>query len=355
MIWNQLQTDTPAFIWDANKLFRAEWLFLSEAGMTSGAARHVPALEQGELVVDILSRDASASMEIEGEVLEQELVEESVRRRMGLAIDDRAPDRSGSGIARVVVDVLQRSSEPLDIQTIERWHELLSGRDANVLSAPPLSENKRIELANFLRWLNKTAGDGNDSMSPLVRAGLAHVWFESIHPYPFGSGIIGRAIAIGTLMAGAPNRNFLPLATVMLRSRNTYHRLLDEACRDRNATNWLLWFSAAAIEAVRENLAAVQFRVARFKLRESLQDRLTSAQRNALLHLFRRGMTNFRSGLSASGYAAITGTTMKTAKHELAQLFGMGALARTVKGGHVLYHLNVPPPEVKPVKLKDIL
>lgn len=310
------------------------------------------------MVVDILSGDAAASMEIEGEVLKPIEVEECVRRQMGLSIGHDSVNQPATAAAAIAVNVLQRHSEPFDLHVVEDWRRLLLCRDGHASSGqsapPPLAEEKRLELRTFLRWLDKSSREEGDEMPPLVRAGLAHLWFECIHPYPYGSGIIGRAIAARTLMSGMPGRGFLPLATIMLRNRNEYHMLLDRACRDHDATDWLLWFAAAVIEAVRENMARVKFHLAKTKLLESVQDRTTSRQKKVLLHLFKRGMENMPSGLSPIGYANLTGASIETAKRELIELSGMKALTKTVKGKHLRYYINVPPSPQKPVRLEDI-
>lgn len=350
MNWNLSETDAPTFIVDSNKILRAEWVFLSEAGVTAGAARHLSPQDQGETVVDALTRDAVANMEIDGEILHPPRMEKSLCSRLGLTLDNGSPATTEMGLAGIMIAVLQQARDPLTLPEIEKWAASLSEKG----SAPNISKDKRTELQRLLRWLNKLPDSDSGEASPLACAGLAHLWFECIHPYPSGSGVIGRAIAARTLMRGMPHQGFVPLSTILLRKRNEYYRHLDGACRDRNATEWLQWFSAAAIAAGRENLARVRLAVAKESLLAAIQDKISTRQKNGFLQLFRLRTEEIESGLCAKEYACLTGTSLETARRDLVELTGMDALVRMGKGAQIRYRLNATLPLAEPVAGKDI-
>jgi hypothetical protein len=210
----------PPFAWDDAALLHAEWLFLAEAGQTAGAERHCIGPRRAEAAAAALEEDAAASLELEG------------------------------AAAGVTLSVPPQDLSPLTMQTLETIGIRLGGTD----NIARLRDSRR-EAAAFLDWF----GDPDNELaltSPLTHAGLTHLWFESIHPYRFGSGIVGRALAEQALMWRQPGMPFVPLSPILLRSQNEYYRILDQACREREATEWLLWFADVAIMAVRGRKAA---------------------------------------------------------------------------------------------------
>lgn len=347
MIWSRPRVEAPPFIWDGGKLLRAEWLFLSESGGAIGLAKHLPASEQSDLVVDSLVRDSLSTVELEGEVLAADRVRACVRSRLGLSFD--ACDGRGLeyGVAALVVDIMQGASKPFTGKTLTDWR--------NMVAEGASSETGRGEMRKFVRWLGRDSVDDDIAASPLAFAGLAHLWVEIAHPYAFGTGILGRAIAQKTLLQGIAAPNYTPMAQVMLRRQKEYFAAIDNACRDRDATDWLMWFAAAAIEAVRENMARVEFIKRKMAFLASLRDRICSRQEDALRRLFANETEAFETGIGPGAYADLTGVSVETAQDDLKDLTALGALKHGKKGAVGTYRLNLPPPAVATVRVEDIM
>ena len=364
MLWNRLQSASPSFMWDESKLLRAEWLFLSEAGLTMGAARRLTADEQGALVVTGLARNALSSMEIDGDLLDADRMQASVRRCMGLSFDtaDDGDPPAEAAPASLAVDILRQRDRVPDIAMIEEWLGRLAfpghpGSDRKTPALPVfLGEKKREELRPFLQWL-KSAFYETDaaSASPLLHAGLAHLWFESIHPFPAFAGVLGRAFAEKTLTRCLPGVNYIPLSLVFLKRRHEYHCAIDEACRDRDATPWLLFFAAAAVETVRQCRAMIRYIAEGRALLETLQGSIGRRQMLVVRHLLSRSPERFAEGTTRAHYAALTGAAEKLAGRELSALSSAGALRRSVRCGTVRYILNMTPPRVHSVSIQEIL
>lgn len=346
MIWNRPRVEAPPFSWDGNKLLRAEWMFLSEAGTAVGLAMHLPEQEQSDFVVDALVRDALATAELEGEVLDALRVKACVRRRLGLAFDESPADELEAGVAALMADMLQNASKPVAVKTLTEWR--------GWVTEGATGETGRGEMRHFVRWLGRSSAEDDIAASPLVHAGIAHLWLESAHPYAFGTGIMGRALAQKTLMKGVPCPNFMPLAQVMQRRQKEYFAALDNACRDRDATFWLVWFASAAMEAVRENKARAEFAKRKVAFLNSLRDRVCGRQEDVLKHLFENENDAFRSGVSASAYARLTGVSTETARDDLRDLVALGALAHVAKGRSAAYFLNIAPPDIQTVGVDEI-
>ncbi len=260
----------PPFIWDASALHSAEWLYLAEAGRTAGAATHLSARRQTEFLIAALTRDAVASLELEGSLVPAEEMENCVRSRLGLAY-------AASNSARCEEEGPRCCMADLAAATLRRGNFLAAPTAADAVgilddlgarlgggdNSPPARRktqarrNTRRELASFAAWF--TATDEIDAAeaaaSPLTQAGLAHLWFEAIHPYRFGSGIVGRALAENALLWRHPAVPFAPLSPILLSRQNEYYARLDQSCGGRDATEWLLWFAEAVIEAVRGHRA----------------------------------------------------------------------------------------------------
>ncbi len=357
----------PTFIWNDSQLLRAEWLFLAESALTSGMVRHLAAVDQGEVMVETLVRDAVASLEIEGDLADSQRVESSIRHCLGLAMDDAGADKQELGIAKLAIDVIQTYEKRLDRRTLLTWQSrIYSDEDGRETEESAAKKPWKMAVTNhnaasgdrdlkkFLAWLALDSGH-QDRPSPLVRAGLAHLWLESIQPFQRGTGVLGRAVAEQALIHDLPNHMFIPLNQVFLKYRHEYHNRLDDACRDRDATEWLAWFAAAAIEACRMARSRMEFAINQANLLESLRDTICGRQEAILTHLFNQGPEGFSRGVSPSGFAREQDRPVNDVSRDMTALTEKGALVRSVRGGRMRYYLNVPNPRVARVRVEDIL
>ncbi len=229
----------PPFSRDDRALLEAEWLFLAEAGRTAGALRHFSAQEQTDMLLGALADDAAASLELEGVIVPPDAMKCCIRDGDHCA---NPLQRCTADIAR---SVLRQGARPMTLRELEELGSRLGDAD----NAGRM-EKTRGQLADFIAWHGDP--DSTEALaSPLLRAGLAHLWFESIHPYSFGTGIVGRALAENALMWQQPGMPFVPVSPLLLRNPGGYYGKLDQACRDGDATDWLLWFAGIAVEAVR--------------------------------------------------------------------------------------------------------
>ena len=380
MSWNWELPDWPRFTWDAAKLTRAEGLFRESAGMVVGAVRHLPDADRDALTVELLTGDAIDTSAIEGERLDRDRVQSSIRKQMGLSSDPRRVKPGEAGIAEMLVDIFRTYDQPLTRQRLCAWHRMvvrgrsdleavgryrthaepmrvISGyneRQRLHFEAPPSSRMRR-EMARFLEWFGYTAPDGGGRLPALTRAGLSHLWFESVHPFEDGNGRIGRAIAEKALMQGLGRPAVTALSSTMLLYRKDYYQALERASRGLDATDWLLWFSTAAIEAGRRGFARVEFLIHKSRMLDALRGRINPRQEKALLRMFEAGPDGFAGGMSAGKYAAITGAPPATVTRDLADLVAKGALIREGERKATRYRLNLLPGAVAKVRIADIL
>ncbi len=370
MTWNWQLPDWPDFLWHKARLASAEQQFLVGGGVLLGTVKHLGEEERNQLTVEAMSTEAVTTSEIEGEILDRASVQSSIQRQLGLAADDRRVAPKEQGTAEMMVDLYRTFSAPLSEETLFGWHRMLmSGRrdikgvgcyrtsdePMQVVSgaigapkihfeAPPSAQVPR-EMAGFIDWFTHTAPEGTEPLPALTRAGTAHLYFESIHPFEDGNGRVGRAIAEKSLAQSLGQPTLIVLAATILARRESYYHALEAASRQNEITNWLAWFGGVTIEAHRRTLALIEFLIEKTKLFDRLKGQLNDRQQKALLRMFKEGSDGF-SGLSAGKYSTITGASPATATRDLVDLTEKGALVRTGELRHARYNLSVP---LKPV------
>ena len=378
MTWNWQKSDWPNFTWSRARLEKAEQQFLMGGGVLLGTVKHLPEEDRQQLTVDAMSTEAVTTSEIEGEILDRASVQSSIRRQLGLTVDERRVRPAEQGIAEMMVDLYRSFSKPLSQEMLFRWHEMIvSGRHdlkdvgryrtgtepMQVVSgridaprvhfeAPPWSR-VTSEMNSFLEWFARTRRDGQQSLSALTRAAVAHLYFESIHPFEDGNGRIGRAIAEKSLAESLGQPTLITLAATILLRRKSYYEALEAANKQNEITNWLAWFAGIAIEAQRRTIALVEFLIDKTKQLDRLKGELNERQTKALLRMFREGPEGFQGGLSAGKYTTITGASPATTTRDLSDLVSKGALTRDGELRHARYRLNVPLRPVRQVSVNE--
>jgi len=367
MTWNWQRPDWPNLRWDRTRLEAAEKEFLLGGGVFVGADRHLGQEDRDQLTIEAMSTEAVTTSEIEGEILDRASVQSSLRRQLGFATDERRVRPAERGIAEMMVDLYRSFAEPLTEEMLFRWHRMVMSGSRNlrdvgryrtgseamqVVSGPigeprvhfeaPPSSRVSSEMERFISWFNQTAPAGQEALSALAKAGIAHLYFESIHPFEDGNGRIGRAIAEKALAQSLGQPTLTALAATILARRKSYYEALEAANKENDITRWLMWFAGVAIEAQRRTIALVEFLIDKTKLLDRLKGQLNARQEKAVLRMFREGPDGFKGGLSAGKYSTITGTSPATTTRDLADLVARGALVREGERRYARYRLSVP-------------
>lgn len=364
MTWNWQQPDWPHFSWDSSHLAPLEERFLLAAGTLGGTHRHLNSEDRDLFTVQVMSAEAVTTSEIEGEILDGASVRSSIRRHLGLATEAHRTKPAEQGIGEMMVHLHQGYREQLSEATLFSWHQMLMrGREdladsgqyrtsadaMQVISGPvpsrkihfeaPPSSTMPNEMREFIRWFNASGPEAADHLPALTRAGIAHLYFVSIHPFEDGNGRLARAIAEKALAQGARQAPLLALAPTILKKRKAYYDMLEAANKHNRITPWLAWFAEVALEAQAATLAHIEFFLAKSRLLDRLRGRLNARQEKALLRMLREGPEGFQGGLSAGNYASITGASPATTTRDLVDLVEKGALTRTGERRHARYHL----------------
>lgn len=378
MTWNWQKPDWPNFRWDRTRLEAAEKQFLVSGGVFVGSVRHLGKEEHNQLTIEAMSTEALTTSEIEGEILDRASVQSSLRRQLGLATDERRVRPAERGIAEMMVDLYRSFAELLSEEMLFRWHRMVMSGSRNLrgvgryrtgkepmqvisgligeprvhFEAPP-SSRVQSEMERLISWFNRTAPGREEPLPALTRAGIAHLHFESIHPFEDGNGRLGRAIAEKALAQSLGQPTLTALATTILARRKDYYAALEAANKENEITRWLMWLAGVAIEAQRRTIALVEFLIDKTKLLDTLKGQLSARQEKALLRMFREGPEGFKGGLSAGKYSTVTGASPATTTRDLADLVEKGALVREGERRYARYRLSVPLRPVPHVTLNE--
>ena len=349
--------DWPRLRWDQERLTNALAEVRHDQGRLLGRMEALGFRLQEEAVLRTLTQDVIKSSEIEGEKLDAEQVRSSIARRLGMDIGALKPaDRDVEGVVEMMLDATQGYDRPLDEERLYAWHASLfpTGRSGmtkirvgawrddhagpmQVVSGPigkervhyvaPSSERLETEMSAFIDWFN----DGVD-MDPVVKAGLAHLRFVTIHPFDDGNGRIARAIA-DMMLARAdrtPHRFYSMSAQIRL-ERNAYYTTLEATQKGSlDVTTWLEWFLAClgrAIGGAEETLGSVLFK-ARYWQRfaaEPLNDRQ--------IKVVNRLLDGFEGKLTTSKWARLAKCSQDTAYRDILDLMDRGMLRKNPGGG----------------------
>ncbi|GAA6178009.1 Fic family protein [Sulfitobacter pacificus] len=366
MAWNWQISGWPDFRYDAASLAPFEQRFLISSGEVLGAVQHVNSAERDQLRIDLLSDEAMKTSAIEGEMLDRRSVQSSLRRQLGLEPDSYPNKPREQGVAEMMVDVYSTYAEPLTHETLFRWHEMLlsfdkrleavgsyrqhedamqivSGRlDRPVVhfEAPP-SAQVQDEMDLYVHWFNGTAPDAEKPLPALTRAGLSHLYFESIHPFEDGNGRLGRALAEKSLAQNTGQPSLIALSFTIERKRKDYYDQLERHQKTLDVTAWLVWFAEAVLEAQQVTLERVGFFIAKAHFYDRHREALNERQAKVIERMFREGPDGFKGGLSAENYISITGTSRATATRDLQELVEMAALKRAGELRYTRYWLNL--------------
>ena len=369
MIWNWQHKNWPDFVYDASALQVFEDLFIKESCKLLGASCIINEEQQQRFAIDLMSEEALKTSRIEGEWLRRESVASSLLTQFGFALSDElvhANDKE-RGVAAVMLDNYRSYHEPLTHERLFLWHPCLvsqsllvrdvgcyrtgvepmrivsgyEGREKVHYEAPP-SHRVAAEMDAYIQWFNDTAPDGNHALPALTRASMAHLYFESIHPFEDGNGRIGRALSEKALAQSLGKAGLFSLSHVIEKNRPEYYRQLEQHQRQLSVDGWLHYFAQTALDATAHSHRLVKFIVEKTRVFDCVRGKINARQEKALRRMFAEGMDGFDGGLSAKKYMSMTGATIATTTRDLNALVEMGVLLKTgkLKGTRYWLHLG---------------
>lgn len=366
MTWNWQLKDWPHYIYDPKVLLPLEQAFFKASGAFVGVFNCLDAAEQEQVKIDLLSEEALNTSAIEGVILNRDSLQASLKREFGLATEKRHITMAEKGIAQMMLEVYRDYSASLTHECLFSWNTLVNlGRnDLDSIGAyrvhpepmlivsggtrqptihfeAPPSNNIPALMTDYIEWFNRTAPNGPEPLPPLVRAGVAHVYFESIHPFEDGNGRIGRALAEKALAQSLGHPTLIALSTVTEQNKKGYYSALQTTNHSLSLDSWLLYFAETVLQAQTQMQSHIEFLIKKAKFFDKYDVAINQRQRKVLLRMFRAGVSGFQGGLSAENYLSITGTSRATATRDLNHLVELGALSKKGELRYTRYFLNL--------------
>lgn len=326
-------------------------------GMLMGRLADVGMALRDQASLAALTEDVVKTSEIEGEHLNVESVRSSIARRLGVDIGALATvDRHVEGVVEMVLDATAKCTEPMSRERLFGWHAALFptgysglskiqvggwrddasgpmqvvsgpiGRQRVHFEAPP-ANRLEAETSRFLAWLNSASSE-----PPLLKAGLGHLWFVTLHPFDDGNGRIARAIG-DLLLAradGSPQR-FYSLSAQIQRERKAYYDILERAQkRSMDVTEWLTWFIATLHRAVDQAHHTLEGVLTKARYWRQWAGMPLNARQVSLLN---RLLDGFEGKLTSSKWAVIAKCSPDTALRDINDLLVRGVLRKSDAGG----------------------
>jgi Fic family protein len=357
----------PKIHWDSEALSGPLAELRHRQGLLLGRMQSLGFGLQEEAVLRMLTEDVVKSSAIEGQELDPAAVRSSIARRLGIDVGGLKPaDRDVEGVVEMVLDATRNYDKLLTDERLFGWHASLfptgrsgmrritvggSRKDSDgtmqIVSGPvgkerihfepPKAPRLENEIMEFLDWFN-----GGPDVDPVLKAGIAHLWFVTVHPFDDGNGRIARAIAdLCLARSEKSSQRFYSMSAQIRQERRAYYDLLEHTQKgEPEITEWLMWFLECLGRAIdgAETLLASVLTKARFW--ESIgASPLNDRQRLILNKL----LDGFEGKLTSSKWGELTKSSQDTAQRDITNLVQRGILVRSQEGGRSTSYTLVPP------------
>jgi Fic family protein len=363
-IWQQ--PDWPHWAYDLKRLAPLLARVHQAQGYLLGRMHDLGMELRDQATLRVLTEDVVKTSEIEGETLSPDSVRSSIARRLGINIGALAPpDRHVDGVVDMVLDATQRYAQPLTVERLRGWHAAMfptgySGlarirvgawRDdaqgpMQVVSGPlhrqkvhyqaPPAAWLGAEMSDFLMWFDLDQHD-----DPLIKAGLAHLWFVTIHPFEDGNGRIARAIGdMALARAEQTSQRCYSLSAQIQQERRDYYDWLERTQKGSlDVTHWLEWFLGCLLRAINgaeETLSAVLIKASFWKHWAGMP------MNDRQIRLLNNLLDGFEGKLTSSKWASIGKCSQDTALRDITDLLERGVLRKSDASGRSTSYELVP-------------
>jgi len=363
--------DWPSWHYDLAALAHSLADVSRAQGLLMGRLADVGMALRDQASLSVLTEDVIKTSEIEGEQLNVESVRSSIARRLGVDIGALAPvDRHVEGVVEMVLDATANCNAPVTRDRLLGWHAAMFptgysgllrinvgrwrddatgpmqvvsgplGRQGVHFEAPP-ADALESETSRFLTWANSASTE-----PPLIQAGLAHLWFVTLHPFDDGNGRIARAVGDLFLARadGSPQR-FYSLSAQIQRERTAYYDVLERTQKaSLDVTDWLAWFLTTLHRAVDQAQLTLDAVLVKTRFWQRWAAPGTAPLNERQVKLINKLLDGFEGKLTSSKWAAIAKCSPDTALRDITDLLGRGVLRKSDAGGRsTSYELNDPP------------
>jgi Fic family protein len=363
MRYNWQQKDWPNFQYRTADIEDYLFDFAQRTGRISGVLEGLSEIEQTEAMINLMVSEAIKTSEIEGEYLSRNDVMSSIKRNLGIQPNlPLTKDKRAEGVAELMLAVRNGFNEPLTAQVLFGWHIMLLKGNSSVqvgqwrtheepmqivsggigqelvhFEAPP-SKQVPAEMDGFINWFNTSQ---DEIKKPILRAAIAHLYFESIHPFEDGNGRIGRAIAEKALSQSIGRPVLFSLSKSIEGNKKTYYDALQRAQRSNEITDWINYFVKTVLDAQIDAEQEIEFTLKKTKFFDEHKDELNDRQQKVVRRMLEEGHQGFEGGMNARKYVSLTGASKATATRDLQDLVQKEIFKPIGGGRSTRYEINL--------------
>ena len=367
--YNWQRKDWPSFTYTLEGIDDILFPLAEKIGKVTGILNALPNDIQSEAIIDMMVSEAIKTSEIEGEYLSRKDVLSSIKKNFGLVSHpEYIQDRKAEGIGKLMIDVHNTYKDELTKEKLFAWHRTLlpesngievgqwrtheepmqivsgaMGKQKIHYEAPP-SNRVPHEMDQFIKWFNDTGPGGTKEIKKApVRSAIAHLYFETIHPFEDGNGRIGRAIAEKAMAQGIGRPVLMSLSQAIEANRKAYYKALENAQGSNEITEWIHYFVRTILTAQTEAEEQIHFTLRKVKYFDRFRDRLSERQMKVIKRMLDEGPAGFEGGMNAGKYGSLTKVSKATATRDLQELLELGAFIPfgETRGRSTRYTINL--------------
>ncbi len=355
--WNWKHKNWANFIYDKAQMEALELTLANLTGIIVGILKSFDQDGNEGFLVELMSNEAIKTSEIEGELLNHDNMQAAIQQNLGFTIT-KSPFRKSTpaeyGIAEMMVDLYKNFDTKLTDESLFEWHKMLTNGRQDLMDigcyrthkepmqivsgsinrpivhyeAPPSSEMQK-EMRNFIQWFNHHHFDSPTQLTPIVKAGITHFYFVTIHPFEDGNGRIARALTEKSLGLSLGKPSYASLSKTIDEDKKAYYKALEENNTSLDITGWLVYFGNLLIQSHKNTIALLEFSIAKTHFFDRYQNILNERQIKVIQRIFKEGIKGFDGGLSAKNYKRISGTSDATTTRDLKDLVNKGIFTKT--------------------------
>ena len=353
------------FIYNEEIISNNALKFAELSGEIFGMFKTFNSAKQQNEILDIMISEAIKTSEIEGEMLSREDVRSSFLKKMGFdSTIKNIKDQRAENIAFLMLEVRNNFQEKLTETMLKRWHSILfdkskyinaglyrkgdeamqivsgaSGKEKVHYEAPPSAKVPQ-DMKNFIKWYHRFKTNGNLTKI-MIKTAIAHLYFESIHPFEDGNGRIGRAIVEKCLSESLEKQIIMSISPTIEKNKNKYYAELKKAQTTLEINSWLAYFSQLLIDSQQDALDILNFSVKKTHFFDKYKKIMNDRQTKAINKMLDAGKDGFEGGMTTKKYISITKTTKATATRDLQELVENGILLQNLAGRSTNYALTI--------------
>ncbi len=351
------QKNWPNFEWNISEILELLTNVRNRQGRLLGRIETLGFKLKDEALLQTLTTDILKSTEIEGSILDEHEVRSSVAKRLGLEIGGlTSVSAEVEGVVDMILDATINYDKPLTKERLLDWHASLfprgksgmykiktgawrddsagpmqvvsgaMGKEKVHFQAPP-AESLEKEMNNFLNWFND-----DRKIDLVLKAGIAHIWFVTLHPFEDGNGRIARAITDMLLArSDGVRQRYYSMSAQIEKERKKYYEILEQTQKGTlDITNWLSWFLETLLKSIENSEKILSSVIKKHEFWNLHGDKIKNERQRKVLNLL---LSNFTGNLTSSKWAKITKCSQDTALRDIQDLMNKGILVKSNSGG----------------------